>query len=83
MDEREEHTNKFTARSEDGRSFVIHEFTTFFTTQGDKDALVTRGLKRFALDDQRFVRFRGKGRYEIVDPFGRNVIVISDDADAQ
>ena len=81
MDQREEHTNTFTARSNDGREFVIDVFTTIFTTHGDKGMSETKGLKRLQLDDGTPVRQVGEREYQIVYPSGK-VAVTSDDPNA-
>jgi hypothetical protein len=82
MHQREEHTSRFTARSSDGREFVIDVFTTIFTTHGDKGAFETQGGRRLQLDDGRSVRQLGVGKYQVINPRGGGITVTSDDPSA-
>lgn len=81
MDQREELTNTFSARSNDGREFVINVFTTIFTTHSDRGTSETQGLKRLQLDNGTPVRQVGEREYQIVYPSGK-IAVTSDDPNA-
>jgi len=82
MDKREEHTTRFTARSDDGHEFVIDVFTTITTTQGDRGPSETQAPRRLRVDDGRSVRQVGKGKYQVINPRGSSITVTSDDPNA-
>jgi hypothetical protein len=63
MDHRtKQKTGEFQANADDGREFVVYEYTTFFHSAGQ----VIPGLKELVTSDGQHVNFKEEGVYEIV-----------------
>lgn len=73
-------TLTFTAQSEDGREFTIHQFINFIEagTMDDPNAVV-EGLKRLVTSEGDSVNRIEKGKYEIVQG---GIVLTSDDPEA-
>lgn len=76
------HTNTFNAVSDEGVTYVIHEYTEFVDAGsfGDPNRTV-EGLKELRTSNHEAVNRIKKGKYVILSPFGE-IAVTSDDQNA-
>jgi len=62
-------TGQIRARADDGREFVIHEFTEYIEVVSRMGTQQVEGLKSLKLPDGTSLNRRGEGVYEVF-PFG-------------